>query len=636
VELDKNIEQEIAGLLADPEKVSVQHTAMLNDLLQEYPYYQPLHLLLAKASQNAEQNNALAKASLYTNGSTLHRFLFEKREIRTNFQLNEVPAEIGADLPVVTDEQETFEEISEPYTVASYEAAEVSATDLHPASAEEDHSAEEDTAADADIIAQDPAVAEEEYFAEENTATDDDINAQDAAAADEESGSEGENPANAELHLDGEAPSLVTDDITADSSPAADEQETFEEISETLSVIQSESIIPAEQDLVTPDAAADEQETFEEISESPAIQNIPPPTEQDIPAEELSAGAEENVFEEIGEIDYESYRPFRNNIQSVPAENTVTENSDAGYTGQETEPDQLAHIELEKEQIQSPQTEYLYTKPAQPGDKGSEISAQNNPDLTGNPEADQRNYTYHNPETAVDADAAQIGTQEPEAQKNALEDDFVFESIVSTDFFAFENNFSTVEEVGPEKPEVAAPPIIEEHDEAAAAEVANSTVSNYDDDKLPYTFLWWLAKTRKEHQSSFQPYAAVKKPGSQELQQQYVEHIFHLQSHLATTEELPDTSEPAKPLSKDFQIIDSFIKNDPQIHPPNAEQIDNENKAKKSAEDQNDLVSETLAGIYIEQMLYDKAIDTYEKLSLKFPEKSRYFADLIQSIEKKI
>ena len=35
-------------------------------------------------------------------------------------------------------------------------------------------------------------------------------------------------------------------------------------------------------------------------------------------------------------------------------------------------------------------------------------------------------------------------------------------------------------------------------------------------------------------------------------------------------------------------------------------------------------------------MLYDKAIETYEKLSLKFPEKSRYFADLIQSIEKKI
>jgi hypothetical protein len=87
---------------------------------------------------------------------------------------------------------------------------------------------------------------------------------------------------------------------------------------------------------------------------------------------------------------------------------------------------------------------------------------------------------------------------------------------------------------------------------------------------------------------------------------------------------------------KDAKIIDEFIKKDPQITPPRPEQIDNENKAKRSAEDHNDLVSETLAKIYIEQMLYHKAIDTYEKLSLKFPEKSRYFADLIQSIKKKI
>ena len=71
------------------------------------------------------------------------------------------------------------------------------------------------------------------------------------------------------------------------------------------------------------------------------------------------------------------------------------------------------------------------------------------------------------------------------------------------------------------------------------------------------------------------------------------------------------------------------------LKPPKPEQIDNENKAKKSAEDHYDLVSETLAKIYIEQMLYHKAIDTYKKLSLKYPEKSGYFADLIQSIEKK-
>jgi hypothetical protein len=199
-----------------------------------------------------------------------------------------------------------------------------------------------------------------------------------------------------------------------------------------------------------------------------------------------------------------------------------------------------------------------------------------------------------------------------------LEDDFVLENIAATDFFAFEENFST------DRAKVEEP------------QAVTSEVTNYDDDTLPYTFLWWLAKTRKEHQSIFQPYVSPRRPENQnELQQQYVEHIFHIQSPF-NAEEILNTLPEVKGDPKDLAIIDQFIKNAPQITAPRPEQIDNENKAKKSAEDHNDLVSETLAKIYIEQMLYHKAIETYEKLSLKFPEKSRYFADLIQSIKKKI
>ena len=251
-------------------------------------------------------------------------------------------------------------------------------------------------------------------------------------------------------------------------------------------------------------------------------------------------------------------------------------------------------------------------------------------------EVDHTNYRpFRNSDEQTESVKPQENHETVE-RKHSLEDDFVFENIASTDFFAFEQNFSTETAEPQEKSPVTEVPVIEEHEAGAAAEVENSQVSNYHDEKLPYTFLWWLAKTRKEHQSIFQPYALPKTNNSQELQQQYVEHIFHMQSHLTGNETLLDQQESSKPVTKDFEIIDSFIKNDPQILPPKAEQIDNENKAKKSAEDQNDLVSETLANIYIEQMLYDKAIDTYEKLSLKFPEKRRYFADLIQSIEKKI
>ncbi len=168
---------------------------------------------------------------------------------------------------------------------------------------------------------------------------------------------------------------------------------------------------------------------------------------------------------------------------------------------------------------------------------------------------------------------------------------------------------------------------------------AHQRVSKYDDDNLPYTFLWWLAKTRKEHEQIFQPYVSQKKAEvspSGELQHQIVEHIFHLQTPFDLEEDLAPIAPKKGALSKKDEIIENFIKNDPQIKAPKAELINTENKARKSAEDQDDLVSETLAAIYIEQMLYHKAIETYEKLSLKFPEKSRYFADLIQSLEKKI
>jgi hypothetical protein len=230
------------------------------------------------------------------------------------------------------------------------------------------------------------------------------------------------------------------------------------------------------------------------------------------------------------------------------------------------------------------------------------------------------------------------------SMEDKLEQDLVLENIVATDFFAFQENF-----------QVESIPEIEEQESAEAKIVAinaeeDQVLSKYDDDKLPYTFLWWLAKTRKEHQQIFQPYASPKESKvaaaenapepagnvkTSELQQQYVEHIFHLQTPF-NAEELVAGPDQNKGPHRGAEIIENFIKNEPQIRTPRAEQINTDNKARKSAEDHNDMVTETLAKIYIEQMLYDKAIQTYEKLSLRFPEKSRYFADLIQSIQKKI
>ena len=49
--------------------------------------------------------------------------------------------------------------------------------------------------------------------------------------------------------------------------------------------------------------------------------------------------------------------------------------------------------------------------------------------------------------------------------------------------------------------------------------------------------------------------------------------------------------------------------------------------------DDENLMTETLARIYVEQNNYDKAIQSYQILSLKYPEKSSLFAIQIESIK---
>lgn len=174
-------------------------------------------------------------------------------------------------------------------------------------------------------------------------------------------------------------------------------------------------------------------------------------------------------------------------------------------------------------------------------------------------------------------------------------------------------------------------------------EPADQKISKYDDDKLPYSFLWWLSTTRKEHSDTYQPYVVFKLDTSQnikrntvdQLSSQIIENIFHLQSPVDQLEDSPRTI-PFQVKRKEDYVLEKFIKEEPQIKAPNSQKLDTENKARKSAEDSNDLVSETLAQIYTDQMLFHKAIDTYKKLSLKFPEKSTYFVDQICELEKKI
>ncbi|MCX6301477.1 MAG: hypothetical protein NTW82_04780 [Bacteroidia bacterium] len=82
------------------------------------------------------------------------------------------------------------------------------------------------------------------------------------------------------------------------------------------------------------------------------------------------------------------------------------------------------------------------------------------------------------------------------------------------------------------------------------------------------------------------------------------------------------------------ELIDKFILTNPRIEPAKEKtETAHTDISKPFVEERGGFVTETLARIYANQGYYSRAIDIYEKLSLKFPEKSSYFASQIEKIE---
>jgi hypothetical protein len=80
-------------------------------------------------------------------------------------------------------------------------------------------------------------------------------------------------------------------------------------------------------------------------------------------------------------------------------------------------------------------------------------------------------------------------------------------------------------------------------------------------------------------------------------------------------------------------LIRKFIETEPQISKPQkASFYSAVEMARKSTEERDDIVSETLAGVYAQQGDVARATRIYQKLCLLYPEKSSYFATLIKNL----
>ena len=123
-----------------------------------------------------------------------------------------------------------------------------------------------------------------------------------------------------------------------------------------------------------------------------------------------------------------------------------------------------------------------------------------------------------------------------------------------------------------------------------------------------------------------------KRKSLDELKELITKRLRQLEDEKQQQEQRKSEDLPQKKMSRK-ELIDKFIAENPSISRPKAEFYNPISMAQNSIIDKSDIVSETLAKIYLKQDYFDKAIEIYQKLSLLFPEKSIYFAAQIEKIK---
>ena len=128
-----------------------------------------------------------------------------------------------------------------------------------------------------------------------------------------------------------------------------------------------------------------------------------------------------------------------------------------------------------------------------------------------------------------------------------------------------------------------------------------------------------------------------QKPKSVSSKQKFSDWLEILdQSRIKSFGIKEESSSTEKDDFTESDIINSFLSKSTNIISSTKESVEftPSNLARLSIVDDEDFVTETLANIYIKQGNLQKALNAFNKLMLKYPEKKTYFAARIEKIEK--
>ena len=125
-------------------------------------------------------------------------------------------------------------------------------------------------------------------------------------------------------------------------------------------------------------------------------------------------------------------------------------------------------------------------------------------------------------------------------------------------------------------------------------------------------------KTKKGNNKTIEKDISVK--------MNFIDWINHIESNKLNNNK-------SESVDKKINLIETFINRPKKIEKEDLDKGQDDISI-KTITLENELITETLAKIYLKQKKYKKAMDAFKILSLKYPEKNAFFADQIKKIKK--